>query len=240
MMRKPEKYIELDSDSDSQKLFSVYKRLIKRINELLEKGYKEESIILTVTIFEVLFKISFKTFKDHWLSRFPNSSAEEKIEYRNAIREYLEKMNLYDEYLRNYHIYQNIVPNPEIESLYDTLFGKSKGRKINFQTLNEKNGVNKAFLAFFNFDISKNLDQDSKKSQYKWNLLNRLFEERHNIIHNGGETTLTSQQISEILDSTDYLIEQLRFLFASYTIETEDLYEAVQKGHLGFVETDMN
>jgi hypothetical protein len=223
-----------DSNSDSKDVFTIQKRLAKRIYKLLKDGYKEEAVIQTVTIFEVLFKISFKSFKDRWLSRFPNLSTEEKIEYRMTIRKYLEKMNLYDEYLRNYHIYQDIVPNPEIESLYDTLFGDKRG-KINFQNFNNDRGAPQAYSTFFNFDISKKLDQDQKTSQDKWKLLKKIIEERHNIIHNGEETSLTSQQIKEILDSLDFLTDELRIIFTD-TVEAEDFFEAFKKGHLSSIE----
>ena len=234
-MNNPQKKIKPQSNLNNRDVFSVKTRLITRINKLLKAGYKEESIILIVTFFEVFFKISFKNFKDRWLSQFPNLSNEEKIEYRKTIRKYLESRKLYDEYLRNFHIHQDISSNPEIESLYDTLFGEPNKRKINFQNLNEAYGVRKAYQTFFNFDISKKLDPNQKKSNEMWELLKKMFEERHNIIHNGEETSLTSNQINDILDSIDFLIDELRFVFTD-TVELEDLFESFRKGYLSSVE----
>lgn len=211
--------IKFDINFNSLKSFSVYGRLFKRIKKLLEKGYKEESIIQTVTLFEVLFSDCFKAFKSGWLSHFSDLSDQEKIEYRKTMREYLEDMKLYDEYLRNYRVYQETIPNPEIESLYETLFSNSKLRKINFQNLNGKNGVKEAYLIFFKFDISKELDRDRKEAQKKWGLLNKFFKERHKIIHNGDETTLTPQQIKEILDSIDFLKQRLEIQLATLVVK---------------------
>jgi hypothetical protein len=230
--------IKVNDDDLDQKLFARRKRLIERINSLLKNGYKEESIVQMVTIFEIFFKYCFMSFKDRWLSQSPNLSPEDKIEYRKAIRKYLEKMRLYDEYLRNYHIYQNIVPIPEIESLYDTLFGKNERGKLNFQNLSGDRSVRQAYLAFFNFDISKNLDQDQAISEKKWMLLHKLFEERHKIVHEGDETELTSQQINEMLESMDFLVEELQSIFTD-TLEVDDLFEMVKKGILSAVEIDV-
>lgn len=234
-MSNSKKYITPQSGLSSRDVFYIKKRLITRIKKLLKAGYKEESIILIVTFFEVFFKISFKDFKDRWLSQFPNLSNDEKIEYRKTIRKYLESRKLYDEYLRNFHIHQDISSNPEIESLYDTLFGEPDKRKINFQNLTEVYGVREAYLTFFNFDISKKLDPDQNKSKEMWELRKKMFKERHNIIHNGEETSLESNQISEILDSIDFLIEELRSVFTD-SLDVEDLFELFRKGYLSTIE----
>lgn len=192
-------------------VFRIYDERVERINELIQKGYNEESVILIVTIFEILLENVFKMSYGYWFheetSQFTNLSPEEKINFRKKIRKYLEKVKKYDEYLSNLYLFQGIYTNPDIPCLYFTLFnGRSK---INFQNLKDHYGAKEAYQKFLNIDISNGLDVDQKKSQTKWDLLCKLIDERHDIIHRGRKTTLKNTEIVEILDSINFLKEHI-------------------------------
>lgn len=209
-----------DSKKRNTKIFDIYHERVNRISDLIDKGYLEESVILIVTIFEVLLENVFKMNSKYWFyeknsqypsfSQFSNLPTNDKVKYREKIRKYLKTINRYDEYLRNFYIYQGIVTNPEIHSLYFTIFDKDTDKSIiNFQNLTEKYGARKAYLIFYDIDISFFLDPDSKASQNKWRLLVKLVNERHDIIHKGTKTTLTRQEILQILESIEYLKDHI-------------------------------
>jgi hypothetical protein len=181
----------------------------KRIRELVSLGYLEEAIILIVTLFEVKMRYFLKKSKGSWfyISHFSGISADEKIALRKKIQKYLTKIRMYDEFLRNLYLFQNTSLDAEIDCLYYTLF--SNDRIINFQNLKDDDGVRKAYEFFLGIDISNCLDSAPEKSLEKWNLLTKLFAERHNIIHRGKRTTLTNDEIVEILTATDLIITSI-------------------------------
>lgn len=170
-----------------------------RIRELISRGYREEAIILIVTIFEVKMRYFLKKSKGNWfyISHFSEISDEEKIALRKKIQQYLKKIRMFDEYLHNLYSHQYTQPNSDIECLYYTIF--QDDRIINFQNLTDDNGVRKAYMTFLDIDISKCLDPDLKKSYQKWDLLITLFKERHNIIHRGIKTELSDDEINSVL-----------------------------------------
>lgn len=179
-----------------------------RIRELIRLGYKEESIILTVTIFEVLMKDIFWKSKDDWFDYANQQYAElpenEKLKIRKKIQKYLNELKLFDVYLRSWYLRP---VSSEIECLYEIL--QKNERKINFQNLDNKNGVRNTFLTFFDIDISKNLDLDQVKSLEKWNRMKLLFRDRHNIIHKGKKSSFTEDQILEVSGCTDLIIHEI-------------------------------
>jgi hypothetical protein len=207
------KFLEDSAKSAKETLESI--RIIKdhnfRISELIKLGFKEESIILTVTIFEILMKDFFWNSKNDWFHlpshQFSELSFDEKLNIRKKIQKYLKDIHLFDEYLRNLYLYENFSPNSEIECLYETLHKNE--RKINFQNLTNKNGIKNAYLTFLDIDISMSLDPDPKKSIEKWNRLNSLIKERHDIIHKGKKSSLKEDQILEILRSIDSIIHSI-------------------------------
>jgi hypothetical protein len=207
------KFLEDSAKSAKETLEKI--RIIQnhnlRISELIKLGFKEEAIILTVTIFEILMKDFFWTSKDDWFyipsHQFSELSFDEKLNIHKKIQKYLKDIHLLDEYLRNLYLYQNFSPNSEIECLFETL--QKNERKINFQNLTDKNGVKNAYLTFFDIDISLSLDPDPKKSIEKWNRLNSLIKEWHDIIHKGKKSLLKEEQIFEILNSVDSITHSI-------------------------------
>jgi hypothetical protein len=210
----------MNKNKKNTTIFDIYRERANRISDLINKGYLDESVILIVTIFEVLLENVFKMNSKFWFyektsqypsfSQFSNLSTNDKVKYREKIRKYLKTINRYDEYLRNFYIYQGIVTNPEVFSLYFTIFDKDTDKSIiNFQNLTEKYGARKAYLIFYDIDISNFLDPDTQTSQKKWRLLVKLVNERHDIIHKGAKTTLTRQEILQILESIEYLKEHI-------------------------------
>ena len=53
------------------------------------------------------------------------------------------------------------------------------------------------------------LDPDPKKSIEKWNRLNSLIKEWHDIIHKGKKSLLKEEQIFEILNSVDSITHSI-------------------------------
>jgi hypothetical protein len=206
-----------------------------RISELIKLGFKEESVILTVTIFEILMKNFFWKSKDDWFyipsHQFSELSFDEKLNIRKKIQKYLKDIHLFDEYLRNLYLYQNFSPNSEIECLYETLHKNE--RKINFQNLTAKNGVKNAYLTFLDIDISMSLDPDPKKSIEKWARLNSLIKERHEIIHKGKKSSLKEEQILEILNSVDSITHSIIRKKYAYVKSNNDRAISVLEQKLG-------
>jgi hypothetical protein len=190
-----------------------------KINALLDSNFKEEAVILTVTLFEVLLKDLFILCKDVWIYHEPSgmicaSDNKARVEYREKIRNYLESIKAYDDFLKNYYVYQSKIPDPEIECLYKTLFGKFD--RINFQNLNGTNGARKAYNAFFDIDLMDCLDSDNSLSRKKWEKLLKLIDERHKIIHHGVNTTMTTDEIKDILSALDFLKDSLLMKLLTY------------------------
>ncbi len=189
----------------------AFDKNIEKIRKLVDNNYFDESIILIVSIFEVFLRDSFRACYDVWFLHAPLEAIqwlrnEERVEYRNNIRKYLESIGAFEEYLKNYYVYQDGIPDPEMISLYKTLFEtRSKRGLINFQNLTERNGARSAYLKVLDIDLMKLLDSDQNISNTNWEKLNQLFLERHEIIHNAHSTSLTKSNIHEILDSLEYL-----------------------------------
>jgi hypothetical protein len=212
---------EIDN-TDPNLTFEIFNGHVIKIRELIEKEYLDESVILVVTIFEVLLENVFKMSAKYWFydnssqysadSQYSRFSSKAKEEYRKKIRLGLLKTAKHceTEYLHNFYKYQGIVTNPELDSLYITLFTKNERSKINFQNLNN---AKNAYQIFFGIDISQGLDTNQTKSQTMWELLDKLFKERHNIIHKGHKTTLTKAQIFESLNSINFLKDDLSMKF---------------------------
>jgi hypothetical protein len=232
---------EKDGISSAEKTLTKIKKMghhFRRIIELAQKNYTEESIIFTVTIFEFLMRNIIKDYKDEWFylpqSKFSNLTAEKKLVIRKKIKKYLDDLRLYDRYIKNIHLYQD-APNPEIEALYYTLFDDEKNyAKINFQNLSADNGVKKILRLLFDIDISDYLDSDNKDSQKKLRLLEQLIKERHEIIHNGESTTLKPEQVVEVLNIIDLLShniqnELLRFAFSEQRKKSDMIIKELKK-----------
>ncbi|HII00862.1 TPA: hypothetical protein HA351_04160 [Methanosarcinaceae archaeon] len=110
--------------------------------------------------------------------------------------------------MKNYYVYQDQT-DPDIDSIYETLFFGNGRSKLNFQNLKEDYGVRKAYNLFFNVDLMKMLDPNENESSNKWNDLNLLFKERHDIVHKGKGTSFSQDKIKEILKSLIYMRDRL-------------------------------
>ena len=178
-----------------------------RISKLIKIGFKEESIILTVTIFEVLMKDYFWKSRENWFwipsHNFFALSDDEKLIIRNKISNYLEGRKLRVKYKKNLCQYPES-QNSEIDCLYEIL--NKNDRKINFQNLDI---VKDTFLTFFDIDISKSMDSDEEISLKNWDLLNKIIEERHLIIHEGRQSSLTEDQILVVLKAIDTITHNI-------------------------------
>ena len=103
-------------------------RNLNKINNLIEKEFIDEAVILMVTVLEVFWKDLFKINKDLWFSHLTKigliggGTIDEEIEIRKKIRTYLKSIHVYDDFLRSYYIYQGQVTCPDIESIFETLF----------------------------------------------------------------------------------------------------------------------
>lgn len=185
------------------------KRHFKRTKELAQKGFIEESIILTVTTFEFLMRDLIKDSRSQWFFlkefRLSKSTPDVKTTVRKKIKRYLEGLNLFDQYIKNLYIYQES-PNPDIEALYYTLFDdENQLERVSFQNLNRPYGIKGMFKFFFDIDIRDIFDSDKQVSQQKWKLFERLIKERHKIVHLGDSATLNSDQVVEVINSIDLL-----------------------------------
>lgn len=195
----------IDSGNRSIKKIVRNGHYFKHIVKLVKENYIEESIILTVTLFEFLMRDVVKDFKFVWfylpVLQFSELPLDKKIALRKKIRKYLDDRKLYNQYMVNINLYQDL-PNLEIEALYHTLFDSDRDiERINFQNLHDKKGVKQVIKFLYDIDIIDYLDQDKIKAQKKWFLLGRLIQERHNIIHKGDPATLNSEEIIEIINS---------------------------------------
>jgi hypothetical protein len=203
----------IESANTSIKKIKRNGHYFKHIVELVQKNYIEESIILTVTLFEFLMRDLVKDNKSVWfflpLLQFSELPSDKRIAIRKKIKKYLEDRKLYDQYLINIHLYQDL-PNLEIEALYHTLFDSERDiDRINFQNLSDKKGVKDIIKFLYDFNIIDYLDRDEIKAHNKWNLLARLIQERHNIIHKGDPATLKPEEIIEIINSIGELNHNL-------------------------------
>lgn len=211
----------INGSESTLKKIQLSSYFFKRIQELVQKNFLEESIILTVTFFEIEMRDMVKNNKDIWFflpkSTFFEITSEQKGSIRKKIKKYLEKRSLYDQYLKNFHLYQDIVSTPEISALYDTLFDDEKDfEKINFQNIDDNYGVKEIFKLLYNIDIKDHFDTDQKKSHQRWNSLEKLIKERHRIIHSGEKTTLKPEEIIEVLQSIDSLNSKIRQKFLGF------------------------
>lgn len=203
-----------------KELNSAFDENIDRINKLIEAGFLNESVILLVTIFEVYFRDLAKISRCLWFGKPPKSlilalGNKETLEKRNKIKNFLQSIQSYEDFIQNYYVYQtstnkstdrHLIGDPDIDTLYITLFGDSK-RRLNFQNLKNKNGARNVYLEFYSFDFKKNLNQNSSISTDIWQNLIDFFEIRHNIIHRGGSSEYSKEEIKNILDSVLYLRE---------------------------------
>jgi hypothetical protein len=199
----PSEKIRLESTKHTLKQIEKMEFYFGRIIELAQKDYVDESIILTVTFFEITMKNIIKDNKKVWFY-LPHGSLSEltldkKVVVRNKIKRYLDKIRLYDNYIKNFYLYYDS-PDPEIETLYHVLFDENR---LNFQNLADNNGVKDLFKFLFDIDIRDFLDTNKKISRQKWSNLDRLIKDRHNIIHNGERATLKTDEVIEILNSLD-------------------------------------
>lgn len=194
---------------------SIYDNHINRIKSLLDLNYREEAVILTVTIFEVYFRDLFRVTKELWFVQYPCGSVDclpikEGIEARKKIQDYLQSIKAYDDFLGNYYVFERCSIGPTKESIFATIFSEDdKMNYLNFQLLNENKGVRSAYQMFFDIDIMKNLDPNVDSSQRKWIKLINLFKDRHEIIHKGKDTDFSKEDIIALLDALDYLKSQV-------------------------------
>lgn len=196
-------------------ILEVYHAHEEKIRSLVKQGYKEEAVILTVTIFEVFFRDLFRITHELWFPQHLGGSIDclpivQNIAAKKEIRDYLEKIKAYSDFLGNYYVFQVQGYEATKLSIYYTLFDeKEKMYYLNFQNLSEDNGVRKTYKIFFNVDLMLLLDTDENKSLEKWAELSKLFKERHAIVHKGKVTDFSEQDILELLDSLDYLKNQV-------------------------------
>lgn len=196
--------------------FDAYDANILKISSILEAGFCDMAVVMTISTLEVILTDLFKEYKNIWFvskagGHIDGICLENKLKIRKEIRHYLESVGIYDRFLQNYYIYQD-QPDSDIKSIYDIFFpekGKRELNKLNFQNLKGENGVMKAYKLFFNINLEEMLDSDKKKSIDKWNELNLLTEERHKIIHRGQNTSFSQERIKEILKSLLYMREKL-------------------------------
>jgi len=188
----------------------VYDNGRERILRLLDSEYKEEAIILTVTICEVLLKDFCKTCKGVWIHHHYGAFTaglplKETREYKKKIRDYLTTLRsgAYDDFLKSYYVYRDVSVNADVDALNEILFEKNE--RINFQNLNDERGARKAYQFFFDIDLKENLNSDRRVSFEKWNQLAKLIRERHDIIHAGSGSTMTTDEIRDVISSLDYL-----------------------------------
>lgn len=194
------------------KNLSTYRRNIKKITKLLENGYLDESVVLLVTIFEVFLRDTVKSCRSVWFYHEPHFSIgrlnfDNIVEYRQKIRDYLESIGAYDEFLKNYYEYQNSLPDPEMDSVYATLFETKRKRGfINFQNLTD---ARQALKALLDIDLKDNLDDDRNRSNANWSKLNELVADRHRIIHQSITTDFSNSDVQIIIESLDYCIYKI-------------------------------
>jgi len=205
----------------------AFERNVSRIEGCLKAGFTEESIILVVSTLEVLLKDLFVLKRSSWF--FPARDFNlvpylQRPEIRKNIRNYLERIKAYDEFLKMRYIYSGVSNNPDIKSLYEILI--EQGR-INFQDLKGKNGVKVAYKTFFNIDLLKSLDGNNSTSHRRWEELNKLFDERHEIVHRSKATTFSEKDIRTVLDSIKYLLKYLIYKLGPYLSDEGIIYYSI-------------
>lgn len=191
---------------------TTYNKHLSRIRDLLNSNYNEEAVILTVTIFEVYFRDLFRITREFWFAQYPGCSVDclpigKSIEARRAIRNYLKSIKAYEEFLGNYYVFDRGGQiDTTKDSLFTTLFDdEGKMNYLNFQLLAGTRGVREAYKLFYNIDIMTLLDINEKVSNQKWTKLNKLFDDRHEIVHKGKNTSFSKEEIEELLNSLDLL-----------------------------------
>jgi len=178
---------------------------LDKINNLIEKDFLDEAVILIVTILEVFWKDLFKSNKELWFSHLNEirlvggGTIEEEIGIRKNIRVYLKSIRLYDDFLRSYYIYQGQALNADIDSIFEALF-ENNNDKINFQNLTKDNGVKKAYKAFFDINLIELFHEDISESGKIWTKLTDLFIQRHEIIHAGRNTSCSKYELNKLLE----------------------------------------
>lgn len=200
-----------DSENDEiLRIIGAFNRNVSRIEKCLRADLKEEAIILVVSTFEVLLKDLFILKRSRWFSHAsdpsPLPSFLQTPKIRKHIRNYLEKIKAYDEFIKIQYIYSGVHDNPDIKSLCEVLIRQGK---INFQNLTKENGVSAAYKIFFDIYLSKSLDENSSTSDRIWEKLNKLFDERHEIVHRSKGTTFSEEDIRTVLNSIKYLMKYL-------------------------------
>lgn len=194
-------------------IFDAYDRNISKINNIVNNDFLDAAIIMTVSAQEVLFTDLFKEYKPFWFTSKTGGhinavTREKTLEIKREIRAFLRSIKAYDDFLKNYYVYQDQI-NPDIDSVYETLFTGNGRSKLNFQNLHEDYGARKAYKLFFNIDLMEMLDPNEDKSSNKWTDLILFYEERHAIIHKGKSTSFSQDKIKEVLKSLIYMRDRL-------------------------------
>ncbi|HUS88683.1 MAG TPA: HEPN domain-containing protein [Desulfosporosinus sp.] len=203
-------------NDDIIRVMKAFERNVSRIEWCLEVGFKEESIILIVSTFEAFLRDLLVLKKSRWFYHTQKGIIPRMMstETRKIIHKYLRDIRAYNEFLKMRYIYSGDSNNPDITSLYEVLIGQGK---INFQNLTKENGVRVAYKTFFNIDLVKSLDENNSTSDRRWEELNKLFDERHEIVHRSKATTFSEEDIRKVLDSIKYLMKYSIYKLGPYT-----------------------
>jgi len=204
---------------------NTFKQNVSRIEKCLENELNEASIVFIVSVFETFLKDVFILCKSKWFGYdIMGLSVTERIgEKRRRIYNYLKKIKALDEFIKIRYIYSydgfdssksNLFRPSDITPIYEVLFEEEKDKddiksKINFQSLTGAYSVKVAYKTFFDIDLLKSLDEDSSTSDRMWEKLNKLFDERHGIVHKGKKTECSKEDIRTVLNSITYLKESL-------------------------------
>jgi hypothetical protein len=212
----------------------IFDRNITRVECLIEQNFRNESIIILVTIFEVYFRDLFQNTREIWFNKpsrvlILSLDIQRKFIIRKKIKEFLQEVQAYDDFVNNYYIYEgnlalssegDILPDPDIECVNDTIFSK---KRLNFQNLKERNGARNIYSMIYGFDFMDHLDETRSVSHERWKKLIEIFEERHNIIHNGIETEYSIEEIEAVIHSVKYLkkstMEMISAGYERYTFQ---------------------
>lgn len=194
-------------------IFDTYDKNVSKINNIVNNDFCDAAIIMTISAQEVFFTDLFKEYKPFWFTSKTGGhinavTCEKTLEIKREIRAFLISIKAYDDFLKNYYVYQDQI-NPDIDSVYETLFTGNGRSKLNFQNLHEDYGVRKAYKLFFNVDLMEMLDASKNKSSNKWTDLTLFYEERHAIIHKGKSTSFSQDKIKEVLKSLIYMRDRL-------------------------------
>lgn len=207
-------------------IHKTFNQNIFQIEQCLKNDLKEAAIVFTVSVFETFLKDVFILCKSMWFA-YPiqEVSAMETIrKKRRQIYEYLDKINAFDDFIKIRYIYAygefgspvvDLFSPSDTAPLHEVLFKEEKdkdnikSKKINFQNLTDDNGVRVAYKTFFDIDLLESLAVDSSTSHRMWEKLNKLFDERHDIVHKGKETEFSKEDIRTVLDSIKYLKDSL-------------------------------